>query len=596
MKKSSKALSELPQQQYNDKHLRKLLLELIFYLIFLTIITTLSLNLAGSSYYYLTKVVIDTFEEEKFSVDDDGSHVVTNFKELATVEELWKWFDVVFLPSFTYESGHIYVADENKLLGPPRIVQVRVTNETCHVPDLFKNHFRECFGYFDDGNTDHKSFGYKNSSAWNYHGNKNNAYIDGEFGFYPTSSFVQVLTLDHDTNKEIIDELYRGNWIDRATRAVFIEFSMYNANLDMLCFVQLVTKIPTGMLVTTSNVQSLHLLNLSDNYDIFLLCLEIILIPFTICYTVEEFCEMYRHRLAYCKKLWNLIDLTIAATLYVGMAFVVYRETFIGEKLERHVNAPREFVNFETFAQRQKQFKNLVGVCLFLAWIKSLKYLSFNKTMMQFSTTLARCSRDLFGFGLMFGIVFVAYAQLGYIAFGNELEDFHTFLAAIFTLFRTILGEFDYLEIEQANHILGPIYFMSYIFFVFFVLLNMFLAIINDTYSDIKNEIQQDSIPVGKFLARKLTHYWNKVIGKSGDRDVDESFVEPKMETLTIESSTVQNDEIISNDSRLADFEERVTLLETEFHKIVARIDSFIENVTRTLHEVDEETEEVNDV
>lgn len=172
------------------------------------------------------------------------------------------------------------------------------------------------------------------------------------------------------------------------------------------------------------------------------------------------------------------------------MAFIIHREAFIGEKLERHVNAPHEFVNFEIFVQRQKQFKNLVGVCLFLAWIKSLKYLSFNKTMMQFSTTLSRviyhcwfnsqfvsrvphfqCSRDLLGFGLMFSIVFVAYAQLGYIAFGNELQDFHTFSSAIFTLFRTILGEFDYLEIERANRILGPIYFMSYIFFVFFVLL-----------------------------------------------------------------------------------------------------------------------------
>jgi hypothetical protein len=30
---------------------------------------------------------------------------------------------------------------------------------------------------------------------------------------------------------------------------------------------------------------------------------------------------------------------------------------------------------------------------------------------------------------------------------------------------------------------------MTYFFFVFFVLLNMFLAIINDTYSDIKEEV-----------------------------------------------------------------------------------------------------------
>lgn len=41
----------------------------------------------------------------------------------------------------------------------------------------------------------------------------------------------------------------------------------------------------------------------------------------------------------------------------------------------------------------------------------------------------------------------------------------------MFTLLRTILGDFDYAEIERANRVLAPIYFLSYIFFVFFVLL-----------------------------------------------------------------------------------------------------------------------------
>lgn len=41
----------------------------------------------------------------------------------------------------------------------------------------------------------------------------------------------------------------------------------------------------------------------------------------------------------------------------------------------------------------------------------------------------------------------------------------------MFTLLRTILGDFDYQEIEEANRILAPIYFLSYIFLVFFVLL-----------------------------------------------------------------------------------------------------------------------------
>ncbi len=58
-----------------------------------------------------------------------------------------------------------------------------------------------------------------------------------------------------------------------------------------------------------------------------------------------------------------------------------------------------------------------------------------------------------------------------------------------FTLFRIVLGDFDFHELEEANRVLGPIYFILYVFFVFFVLLNMFLAIINDTYSAVKEEL-----------------------------------------------------------------------------------------------------------
>ena len=55
---------------------------------------------------------------------------------------------------------------------------------------------------------------------------------------------------------------------------------------------------------------------------------------------------------------------------------------------------------------------------------------------------------------------------------------------------RIILGDFDFNTLHTQNTVLGPIYFISYVFFAFFVLLNMFLAIINDTYSDVKSDIE----------------------------------------------------------------------------------------------------------
>jgi len=51
-----------------------------------------------------------------------------------------------------------------------------------------------------------------------------------------------------------------------------------------------------------------------------------------------------------------------------------------------------------------------------------------------------------------------------------------------------------------------PAYFILYVFFVFFILLNMFLAIINDTYAEVKGDLadQQNEFEMGDFF-RKVT-------------------------------------------------------------------------------------------
>lgn len=71
----------------------------------------------------------------------------------------------------------------------------------------------------------------------------------------------------------------------------------------------------------------------------------------------------------------------------------------------------------------------------------------------------------------MFLIVFLAFAELGVLLFGSQNGDFRDLLTSVTTMLRFILGDFDYTEIEKANRFLGPIYFISYIIFVFFILL-----------------------------------------------------------------------------------------------------------------------------
>ncbi len=51
---------------------------------------------------------------------------------------------------------------------------------------------------------------------------------------------------------------------------------------------------------------------------------------------------------------------------------------------------PQEFADFEFLGFWQTRYNDVVAVCIFFAWIKIFKYISFNKTMTQLSSTLSR--------------------------------------------------------------------------------------------------------------------------------------------------------------------------------------------------------------
>ncbi|XP_037094616.1 polycystin-2-like [Pollicipes pollicipes] len=227
--------------------------------------------------------------------------------------------------------------------------------------------------------------------------------------------------------------------------------------------------------------------------------------------------EVRKMKCSYFKSVWNILDILVIGIATLCIAFSVYRTNSVDDKIESLLKDDIQYANFELLGFYQTQFNAAVAMCVFFAWIKLFKYISFNKTMTQLSSTLSRCAKDVMGFAIMFFIVFFAFAQLGYLLFGTQVRDFSSFGNATFTLLRTILGDFNFHEIEAANRVLGPIFFLAYVFFVFFVLMNMFLAIINDTYSEVKNEIsaQKNEFEIADYFKRG----YNNMMGKLGKRD-----------------------------------------------------------------------------
>uniref|UniRef100_A0A8C8I5Y8 Polycystic kidney disease 2-like 1 protein n=1 Tax=Oncorhynchus tshawytscha TaxID=74940 RepID=A0A8C8I5Y8_ONCTS len=498
---------------------RTTLRELLVYLVFLVDICLLTYGMTSSNTYYYTKVMTDLFV-----LTPSGNGVT--FQSISSMADFWtyaqgpmldglywtKWYNDQSLQN----GDHSFIYYENMLLGVPRMRQIKVMNNSCKVHKDFRNEISGCFDVYNEKKEDEVDFGLVNGTAWQYHNEKE---IKGSahWGLLTTYSgggYYQDLNRTKEESAEILMEMNNNLWLDHGTRAVFIDFSTYNANINLFCVIRLLVEFPaTGGAIPSYQIRTVKLIRYITYWDYFIIGCEMVFCLFILYYIVEEILELRIHGFSYFSSIWNTLDVVVILLAIVAIVFNVFRTIKVDKLLGKLLEQPGIYADFEFLAFWQTQYNNMNAVNLFFAWIKVFKYISFNKTMTQLSSTLGRCAKDIMGFAIMFFIVFFAYAQLGYLLFGTEVNSFSTFVKCIFTQFRIILGDFDYDAIERANRVLGPIYFVTYVFFVFFVLLNMFLAIINDTYSEVKEELssQKDELQITDIIKQSYMKTFMKL-------------------------------------------------------------------------------------
>ncbi|XP_065058180.1 polycystin-2-like protein 1 [Rhopilema esculentum] len=497
-----------------EMYVKTTLRELGIYLVFMCVLCILTFGMTSSTMYYFTKVMQDLFVSEP------------GFNDFKKMSDFWSYAEGKLLDGLFWEKyyngqnvskdhqGFIYF--ENKVLGLPRIRQVRVRNDSCVVHSDFKKEIKECYAPYATNIEDTRSFGKMNGSAWTYKSEKEleGRGTWGQLTSYSGGGFTQLLKKTKAESKALIDDLKKNLWTDRGTRAVFIDFTVYNANINLFCVVTLVLEFPaTGGCIPHPMFRTLKLIRYVTPMDYFVMACEAIFVLFLVYYSIEEFIEIKKHKLAYFKAFWNVLDVVVILLGVVCIVFNLYRTLSVNRLIKSLLTNPDGFANFAVLGFWQNQYDNLVAVAVFICWIKVFKYISFNKTMTQLSSTLGKCAKDIAGFAVMFFIIFLAYAQWGYLIFGTQVKDFSTFHYSIYTLFRIILGDFNFKEIENANRILGPIFFITYVFFVFFVLINMFLAIINDTYAEVKSDLaqQKSEFEITDYFKRGYEKMMNKI-------------------------------------------------------------------------------------
>ena len=90
-------------------------------------------------------------------------------------------------------------------------------------------------------------------------------------------------------------------------------------------------------------------------------------------------------------------------------------------------------------------------------WFKIFKYISVTKRLTRISKALGKAAPDVVAFLFVFCVLFIGFGISGHLLFGNDIKNFANLVITFLTLYRMMLGDWDYDSIMLSAPVMGPV-------------------------------------------------------------------------------------------------------------------------------------------
>ena len=332
----------------------------------------------------------------------------------------------------------------------------------------------------------------------------------GTITMYSGSGYVANLGYDPVTAYTVVADLHSNGWLDVQTRAVFVEFTVFNANTNLFGIVSYFIEFPpSSAAITTTQYQVARFyLHLNGGQTL----AHVMVIFFMLYFLYREGKLIYKQRWAYFKGFWNWIEVILIICEFLLIVLFLARLYEVDRNILQLRENPNDYVGFQYAGNADALMTCVIGVLVFFYILRFLRLLRFNKNFLVIGKTLSRISAPILSFCLPFIAGFLAFALLAFAMFGSELEDYSSFMRTLVTQFSMTLGDFDFQAIFMVNPTIATLYFFSFIGLNVMVLMNMFIAIIDDSYAEIQEETAeiQNELEIIDYVTEKITVGFSK--------------------------------------------------------------------------------------
>ena len=291
-----------------------------------------------------------------------------------------------------------------------------------------------------------------------------------------------------------MQDLQIYEWIDRYTRAIFAEFTVYNAQINFFGVLSMLTEIlPTGGYHQYPKVNTIRLYRYTGPDQLVVMAFEFVFFAFLCVYVYSEAKQLFVLGKKYFADPWNYIEILVICSSFSAIFLYLAELGFTKLAIRRMRANPEAFISFDYIIFLNEAYLGTLGFAVFCAFLKFLKLLRFNRRMSMLVQTVKVSSAPLFSFFFIFLLFFLAYAQAAFLMFGPVNEDYSSFVVAAQTMLSMTLGGFDFIGLQDANRLVGPIFFISYMVLIFLILVNVFVSIVNDSFAEVSSDVAKQT-------------------------------------------------------------------------------------------------------
>ena len=334
--------------------------------------------------------------------------------------------------------------------------------------------------------------------------------ITGQHSIYSGGGYIAEFVVNYNISLMILTDLYKYMWIDRKTRAVFIEFNLYNADNNVFVLVSFLCEMPeTGGVLTSISIKPFRPYQHVGSLGLVVFICEVIVLVGIIIFTIHKCINFSRHGTKLLKRLWNVLDVIIIILFYVCLVMYIGRWLMINDAMDKFHENKNKFVNFSHIAYWDELFNILLAGVIFITTFRVMRVLSYNERISQLGRVLSHVSTDLSGCFIMFLIVYTSFVSFGHLVFGRHLDTYKNMFVSSTTLVNAIIGKNSINDLFSIAPVLGRIYYFFFVLFLLWILMTMLNATLNVGITRVRSRPVRSMYGITNIISK----VWKEAVG-----------------------------------------------------------------------------------